>query len=404
MRSNRSTSQPVTADLGLSQDADLNLSDNGQESRAAAELRLCLMWQQVLGRDKIGASDDFFELGGDSLAATVLAAEIEATFGVPFSLTDIMNFSTVAKQALAISEDCSVPTLRLPPHCVLARAGGLQSPVFIVHGAWGFSFFRRAFIDEVGHDRSVYLFQYPGLDGRSRPPGTVEEIAKLYVGTMQEIQSCGPYYLVALCAGSFIALEMCNMLVKAKLKIARLILIDPHPEPHPEQDFPETNVDNPRSMIVRLKASVNSRFRRIVGLLDGEQKRPTAAQQLVLFQERIRRRRELNADWIEDDAVPEAMWKAVAQLRRALNTCMPEPYRGSAAMLLAPRKQAKIFSAGSFWRTHLDGFEYQLFHCDHRALFSSHLVDTARFVRNALEMPLDPRLLPGATVGCVQRT
>jgi thioesterase domain-containing protein/acyl carrier protein len=394
-------SQPVTAELGLSQDADLNMIGNGHGSRVAAELRLALMWQQVLGKDKIGASDDFFELGGDSLAATVLATEIEATFGIPFSFADIMNFSTVAKQALAISEDRSVPTLRLPPHCILVRAGGLQSPVFIVHGAWGFSFFRRAFIDEVGHNRSVYLFQYPGLDGRSCPLGTVEELAKLYAATMQAIQPCGPYYIVALCAGSFIALELCNILEKAKLKIARLILIDPHPEPHPEQDFLVTNVDNHRSIIVRLKASFNSRFRRIVGSLVEGQKRFTPEQQLALFQDRIRRRRELNADWIEDNAVPEAMWKAVAQLRRALSTCMPEPYRGRAAMLLAPRKQAKILSTGSFWRTHLDGFEYQLCHCDHRALFGSHLADTARFVRNALEMPLDPRLLPGAMVGSV---
>jgi hypothetical protein len=146
--------------------------------------------------------------------------------------------------------------------------------------------------------------------------------------------------------------------------------------------------------------SWKSRFRRIVGLLEGGQKRE---KQLALFQERIRRRRELNADWIESDAVPEAMWRAVAHLRRALSICMPDPYRGTAVMLLAPRKQAKILSKGSFWRTHLDGFEYQLCHCDHTALFTSHLVDTARFVRNALEMPFDPRLLPGATVGCVQR-
>ncbi|WP_410968645.1 thioesterase domain-containing protein, partial [Salmonella sp. SAL4443] len=58
---------------------------------------------------------------------------------------------------------------------------------------------------------------------------TVEEIAKLYIEAMRIIQPTGPYNLAAMCAGSFIALEMCHQLESAGQAIGRLILLDPTP-------------------------------------------------------------------------------------------------------------------------------------------------------------------------------
>ena len=35
-----------------------------------AEGDIALIWQEILGRERVGAHDDFFDLGGDSLLAT----------------------------------------------------------------------------------------------------------------------------------------------------------------------------------------------------------------------------------------------------------------------------------------------------------------------------------------------
>ena len=193
----------------------LGLSTPWEAPTTDTAIRLAAIWQQVLGIDAVGTADDFFDLGGDSFAATALASEIEATFGLRFTPSDIINRSTVAKQESMVAASTKETRPDLPAHLVLGRGGGSQPPVFIVHGGHGFVFFRPEFIDEVGKDRPVYLFQAPGSDHRDSNLLTVEEMADLYVDAMRRVQPIGPYYIVAMCAGSFIALEMCHRIEEA---------------------------------------------------------------------------------------------------------------------------------------------------------------------------------------------
>lgn len=65
------------------------------------EAKLCDIWADVLGT-KVGPQDDFFELGGSSMAAAQIAAEAEAAFGVELPLVELFEESTVAKLAVLI--------------------------------------------------------------------------------------------------------------------------------------------------------------------------------------------------------------------------------------------------------------------------------------------------------------
>ncbi|CAM5655862.1 Non-ribosomal peptide synthetase OS=Streptomyces rimosus subsp. rimosus (strain ATCC/ DSM 40260 / JCM 4667 / NRRL 2234) OX=1265868 GN=SRIM_034035 PE=4 SV=1 [Streptomyces rimosus subsp. rimosus] len=47
---------------------------SGREPRGAAEEALCALFAQVLGLDRVGPEDSFFELGGDSIMAVQLAS------------------------------------------------------------------------------------------------------------------------------------------------------------------------------------------------------------------------------------------------------------------------------------------------------------------------------------------
>ncbi|HEX8273629.1 MAG TPA: amino acid adenylation domain-containing protein [Longimicrobiaceae bacterium] len=64
--------------------------------RTPAEEVLAAIWADALGVDAVGAHDDFFALGGHSLAATVVAARARRAFGVELPLRAIFEAPTVA--------------------------------------------------------------------------------------------------------------------------------------------------------------------------------------------------------------------------------------------------------------------------------------------------------------------
>ena len=57
------------------------------------------IWAEVLGIDRIGLDDDFFALGGHSLAAVQIGAKITSRFGAQLELRDFFDSPTVASTA-----------------------------------------------------------------------------------------------------------------------------------------------------------------------------------------------------------------------------------------------------------------------------------------------------------------
>ncbi len=61
-------------------------------------------WCQVLGRERIGAEEEFFALGGHSLLATQVASRLTRALGVEVPLRTLFEHTTVAALAAAIEE------------------------------------------------------------------------------------------------------------------------------------------------------------------------------------------------------------------------------------------------------------------------------------------------------------
>jgi len=72
------------------------------EARTNLEQQLTDIWRQVLGVERVGVGDDFFELGGDSVVATQLLSRVNETFSVKLPLRDLFEAPTVAEMAVLV--------------------------------------------------------------------------------------------------------------------------------------------------------------------------------------------------------------------------------------------------------------------------------------------------------------
>jgi len=92
---------PLTPEGGYDQDAlpdpgaDGDPADTYVAPRTPMERQLTGILQELLGVDRVGIHDSFFELGGFSLLATQLTTRIRETFGVELSLRDVFSAPTV---------------------------------------------------------------------------------------------------------------------------------------------------------------------------------------------------------------------------------------------------------------------------------------------------------------------
>ena len=64
--------------------------------RTPAETAMAEIWQEVLDLEQIGVHDDFFDLGGQSLKATLLANRIRVAFHIEMHIVSIFRAPTVA--------------------------------------------------------------------------------------------------------------------------------------------------------------------------------------------------------------------------------------------------------------------------------------------------------------------
>jgi amino acid adenylation domain-containing protein len=72
------------------------------------EVALAAIWQEVLGVERVGTRDNFFDLGGNSILAVQISAGAAAV-GLQFSVAQLFQHQTIAALAPYLSESASAP-------------------------------------------------------------------------------------------------------------------------------------------------------------------------------------------------------------------------------------------------------------------------------------------------------
>ncbi len=193
---------------------------SAESESEALERRLARLWGVVLGRgasSPIPRDADFFALGADSLAAVSLLIEIEAAFGVPLRVAELLRSPTLAGVAAALRSRMAtepgrgvasslVTIVRPFPPAALA-----DSAIFCVHGLGGHLLRLAALARALAPGRLLIGLQSPGLDDHRPIPQTVAELARTFLAEIRAQSILPPYRFAGMSFGGFVAYEMARL-------------------------------------------------------------------------------------------------------------------------------------------------------------------------------------------------
>ena len=85
------------------------------EHKALLEVSIAKLWQEVLGLPVVGLEDNFFEMGGTSLIATVLLTKLNQTLNLSLPIATVFEYPTVRSMAEFLSESDSADVKEVTP-------------------------------------------------------------------------------------------------------------------------------------------------------------------------------------------------------------------------------------------------------------------------------------------------
>lgn len=201
-----------------------------------AMARLVEIWKRVLKVDQVRSTDSFYDLGGDSLSAVLMIAEVQREFGLGQQLRDRIEFfdkPTVATLAYIVADTTisypvgspAAASSETEDRLVTLNAAGSLPPVFCFPASDMDPYYFRHLARELGDEQPSFVVCPPlPVEGRKRL--TMEEVAARAVKTIRNKQPKGPYFLIGHCFGGAIAVETARQLRGEGSEVARLILID----------------------------------------------------------------------------------------------------------------------------------------------------------------------------------
>ncbi len=184
------------------------------------EDQLLTIWKGILNLDTISVTDNFFSIGGYSLASARLLARIQQTFGRKLGLRDVFEAPTIAEMAELIRREGKNSDMEgiLP-----LQPNGSLPPFFWVRGGPLFLPLSR----RLGPERPSFGLQLPSSVVNQLPATyKFEDIASSLIRVMRTVRPTGPYYLGGLCVNGVVAYEMARQLVAAGESVPLLVMLD----------------------------------------------------------------------------------------------------------------------------------------------------------------------------------
>ena len=210
---------PIAPAAGSCRATDASLSGSVFEAQIRAA------WQRVFARVDFGDEDNFFhQLGGQSILAARLVADLSATLGRRVPLAAVFEAPTVAALTALLRRDGWTPRFR---SIVPLQSCGDGPPMWLFHGVGGGVSENLALAHALRPDVPVYALQAVDRDG-----GVLQEslaaMAEHYADEIVAFQPQGPYFLGGFSLGGWFAYETARQLRLRGRDVALLAQFDTH--------------------------------------------------------------------------------------------------------------------------------------------------------------------------------
>lgn len=196
------------------------------EPRDSTEMQIRSLYEQILEKQNIGISDNFFSLGGHSLSAVALAARLSKLYRSNVPVQTVFERPTVLAMAEFMRQNiASVPPVSLVP----IQPHGGKCPFFAVHPSGGTVHCYITLSQYLGSDQPFYAFQSRWLDGSQAPLTSVKDMVDLYVDELLAAHPRGPFQLGGWSLGGLLAYEMAHDLARLGKEVRLVALFDSRP-------------------------------------------------------------------------------------------------------------------------------------------------------------------------------
>ena len=205
---------------------EISLDRSGREyvaPRNDLQQQLVDIWEDLFKLHPIGVTDDFFELGGNSLQMIMLLARVEEKLGKRVPMADLFAEPTIEhlSELVGHGKEKLFQSLLVP-----LQTDGTRPVLFSPHASAGHVWCYKELAQYLGDDQPFY-----GVQAREPEDGLVyhtevEAMASDYVQAIRGFQPSGPYWLAGWSMGGVIAFEMARQLQQQGQQVAMLAIID----------------------------------------------------------------------------------------------------------------------------------------------------------------------------------
>ena len=199
-----------------------NREPSPASSPSLVEQSLLEIWSTTLDRGAVAPTDNFFEIGGDSLLALVAIEQINQRLGWKLNISDLLRHPSVAE----LSSNRGAPQAAHPDRAIVRMSNrGGETPLIFIHPVSGLLFAYAKLVHHLRHDRGCYGLQSPILTGATMP-ATLDELADVYADLIADEFGEDEFHLVGWSAGGVIAFELARRAAAKGLGLQKLVLVD----------------------------------------------------------------------------------------------------------------------------------------------------------------------------------